>query len=179
MNFKSFIDKILASEKGYVNDPDDRGGPTNFGITIAVARANDYYGDMKDLPETLARAIYLKRYISEPQFDQVALIDEKIAMELIDTGVNMGPAKASEFLQRWLNALNSQGSKYGDLFVDGRIGSITLGALRSFLAWRGKDGATVLFRALNSLQGVRYLEIAEGNPSQERFVFGWMLNRVE
>jgi len=178
MNFNPFIDRILAAEQGYVDHKSDRGGPTNFGITQAVARANGYHGDMKHLPEGLARSIYLRRYITEPKFDAVARINEKIGFELIDTGVNMSPSRAAEFLQRWLTALNKQGSAYADLFVDGRIGEITLGALRSFLAWRGADGAKALYRALNHTQGVRYLEIAENNPSQEDFLYGW-LTRTE
>jgi hypothetical protein len=32
---------------------------------------------------------------------------------------------------------------------------------------------------LNAQQAVRYIEIAEGRPSQESFVHGWLLHRVE
>jgi typhoid toxin secretion A len=39
-------------------------------------------------------------------------------------------------------------------------------------------GASVMFKALNSLQGVRYIEIAENNPSQETFTVGWFDKRV-
>lgn len=178
MNFERTIDEILQAEKGYVDHPDDRGGPTNHGITQAVARANGYDGLMRDMPVSFAREVYRKRYIVAPGFDKVALIDERVAGELIDTGVNMGPGRAAEFLQRLLNVLNAQGSRYPDLFVDGRIGNVTLAALRAFLKWRGANGSTVLMRGLNSQQGVRYIEIAENNPSQESFVFGWLLNRV-
>jgi lysozyme family protein len=178
MNFERVIDDILKAEQGYVDHPDDRGGPTNFGITQAVARRNGYQGDMRDLPLTLAREIYRQRYIVEPGFDLVAKVDERVAAELIDTGVNMGPARASEFLQRLLNALNGQQSRYADLMVDGRIGKVTVDALRAFLKWRGANGSTVLLRGLNALQAERYLDIAENNPSQESFFFGWLLNRV-
>lgn len=178
MNFKKTIDAIIAVEKGYVNDPNDRGGPTNFGITEAVARANGYAGDMKDMPRAFAEKVYTQRYIIAPKFDQVADINEHIAEELIDTGVNMGPTQAAMMLQRWLNALNAGGSKYPDQFVDGALGPVSLDCLKKFLAWRGKDGETVLFRALNSTQAVRYLDIAERNVSQESFLFGWLLNRV-
>lgn len=178
MNFESVIDDILAKEKGYVDHPDDKGGPTNHGITQAVARANRFEGLMKDMPVSLAREIYRKRYIVAPAFDKVAVINPEIAAELIDTGVNMGPQKASEFLQRLLNGLNAQGSQYADIFVDGRIGDVTLSALRLFLRWRGQDGVKVLLRGLNSQQAMRYLEIAENNPSQESFLYGWLLHRV-
>lgn len=178
MNFEPIIDAILRAEQGYVDHPDDRGGPTNHGITLAVARANGYDGDMRDLPVSLAREIYRRRYIVAPAFDKVATLNADIATELIDTGVNMGPARAAEMLQRLLNGLNAQGSRYPDLFVDGRIGKVTLDALAAFLRWRGLDGVKVILRGLNSLQAVRYLEIAENNPSQESFLYGWLLHRV-
>lgn len=178
MNFEAFIDRILANEQGYVDHPDDRGGPTNFGITLATARRNGWQGEMRDLPESMAREIYRKRYIVEPGFDLVAQLDAAIAAELIDTGVNMGPARAAEFLQRALNAFNQQGSRYADVFVDGNVGPSTLDALKAYLRWRGDAGRKVLLAALNCLQGVRYIELAENNPSQESFAYGWILNRV-
>lgn len=178
MNFEPIIEEILRVEGGYVDHPDDRGGPTNFGITLAVARKNGWQGDMRALPESLAREIYRRRYIAEPKFDLVALIDEPIGMELIDTGVNMGPAHPAMFLQRWLNAFNDTGSRYADLFVDGRIGQVTLDALKAFLRWRGREGSLVLLRSLNCLQGTRYLEISERDRTQRSFVYGQMRGRV-
>ncbi len=178
MNFEPIIDAILRAEQGYVDHPNDRGGPTNHGITLAVARANGYDGDMREMPVSLAREIYRRRYIVAPAFDKVAILNADIATELIDTGVNMGPARAAEMLQRLLNGLNAQGSRYPDLFVDGRIGKVTLDALAAFLRWRGLDGVKVILRGLNSQQAMRYLDIAENNPSQESFLYGWLLHRV-
>lgn len=172
------IDAILAAEGGYSDHPDDAGGPTMYGITQAVARAHGYAGEMRDLPEALARSIYENRYIVEPGFDLVSEVDASIASELIDTGVNMGPHRASEFLQRLLNVMNLQGSRYADVPVDGRIGSVTVAALRSYLAWRGDTGREVMLKALNCLQGARYIEIAEANSTQEAFIYGWLRTRV-
>ena len=172
------IDQILLNERGYVDHPNDRGGPTNFGITQAVARQNGYTGPMQQMPIELARKIYLDRYILVPQFNAVAAVHEGIGMEVIDTGVNMGPARAAEFLQRWLNGFNVEGSRYADLFVDGRVGRNTIDALKAFLAWRGAAGATALLRGLNGVQAARYLELTEANKSQRAFLFGWVTNRV-
>ena len=175
---KRVVDEVLRAEGGYVNDPADKGGETNFGITVAVARANGYQGAMRELPEAVARAIYTARYITEPKFDQVLAVHAGIGAELIDTGVNIGPHRAAEFLQRWLNGFNDTGTRYPALFVDGRLGAQSLGALAAFLKWRGQDGATVLLRALNGLQAARYLDITEANKSQRRFLFGWIKERV-
>lgn len=178
MSFEGIIDRVLAAEKGYVDNPADRGGPTNHGITLAVARANGYKGEMKDMPVSLAREIYSNRYILEPKFDKVGAVDMVIAEELIDTGVNMGPHRAAEFLQRWLNGFNDTGSRYANLFVDGRVGQVTLDALRAFLQWRGAKGQKVMLKALNGIQANRYLEITESDQSQRRFLFGWVSERV-
>lgn len=179
MSIESIIDGVIKAEGGYVDHPNDRGGPTMYGITEIVARANGYTGPMRQLPRSLAEVIYMRRYVVEPRFDQVAQIHEGIGVELIDTGVNMGPARAAEMLQRWLNAFNARGSRYADMFVDGRLGPISLDALRRFLEWRGHaSGGVVMLRALNSAQAMRYLDIVEANPTQEDFIFGWLANRV-
>lgn len=178
MNYEAVLDAILSREGGYVDNPDDKGGPTMYGITQITARREGYNGPMQDLPASVARAIYRRRYISDPWFDRVALVSEAIASEAIDTGVNMGPSIAATMLQRWLNALNGDGSRYAAVFADGRIGEVTMDALRKYLRWRGADGERVMVCALNCTQGTRYLEIAEQNPAQRQFLFGWLLNRV-
>ena len=83
-----------------------------------------------------------------------------------------------EFTQRSLNALNSQGTHYSDLVVDGVIGNGTLGALKDYLDRRQHEGERVLLKALNCLQGARYIEIAEARERNESFVFGWFSHRV-
>ncbi|HAV6134627.1 TPA: peptidoglycan-binding protein [Acinetobacter baumannii] len=46
------------------------------------------------------------------------------------------------------------------------------------LAKRSKEGEKVLVRVLNIMQGQRYIEICERNPTQEQFFYGWIVNRV-
>lgn len=178
MSLANLIDAILDREGGYVDHPADRGGPTCWGITQAVARAHGYTGDMRCLPISFAREVYRKRYWTEPGFDRVSVECEALAAELADTGVNMGPATAVTFLQRALNVLNRQARLYPDLVVDGRLGAVTLGALTRYIVHRGAEGKRVLLAAVNALQAVRYMEIAEAAPSQEAFVYGWLRERV-
>jgi lysozyme family protein len=91
----------------------------------------------------------------------------------------MGPAVAATFLQRALTALNRNAKDYPDLTPDGRIGPGTLSALDAFLAARGKaPGEKVLMRALEALQGERYLRLAECRPANEAFLYGWLANRI-
>jgi lysozyme family protein len=173
------IGALIEREGGYCDHPADKGGPTCFGITEAVARAHGYAGPMRLLPRDEAAAIYKRLYWLRPGFDQVASRSAAIAAELFDTGVNMGPAVATTFLQRALTALNRNGSDYPDLTPDGRIGTQTLAALDAFLKLRGKrSGETVLLRALEALQGERYLRLAERRPANEAFLYGWLANRI-
>src|SRR5690349_14840718 len=160
------VDQLIAAlidrEGGFVDHPADKGGPTCFGITEAVARAHGYAGAMRQLSRSEAAAIYRRLYWSRPRLDEVAKRSARLAAELFDTGVNMGPAVAVTFLQRALTALNRNGQDYPDLMPDGRIGEQTLSALDTFFAVRGTGkGETVLMRALEALQGERYLRLAE------------------
>ncbi len=179
MGIERLIDELIEREGGYVHHPADRGGPTRFGITQAVARAHGYAGTVSQLPREEAAAIYRRLYWLRPRFDQVAERSHRIAAELFDTGANMGPAVAATFLQRALTALNRGGKDYPDLVPDGRVGPATLAALDAFLDARGHaSGETVLFRAIEALQGERYLRLAEKRPANEAFLYGWLANRI-
>ena len=51
--------------------------------------------------------------------------------------------------------------------------------LRARMLTRGrKGGETVLLRALEALQGERYLRLAEKRPANEAFLYGWLANRI-
>ena len=177
MDIDQLIEEVIAREGGYSDHPADRGGATRYGITQAVARAEGYAGDMRQLPRDMAAAIYARRYWTGPRFDAVAGGAPVLAAELFDTGVNMGPAVATGFLQRALNALNRGASDYPDVALDGRIGPVTLAALDAFLGQR-RGGEAVLLRAVEALQGERYLRLAERRPANEAFLYGWLANRL-
>lgn len=135
---------------------------------------------MRQLPREVAAVIYKRLYWLRPRFDQVAKRAPTVAAELFDSGVNMGPAVAATFLQRALSALNRERKDYADLVPDGRIGPATLSALDRYFELRGKQsGESVLLRALDALQGERYIRLAERRPANEAFLYGWLANRVE
>jgi lysozyme family protein len=178
VSIQQIIEGVIEREKGYSNNPNDTGGETMWGITIATARRNDYTGPMRELTRDQAAAIYVREYVTAPGFGRIAAININIAEELVDSGVNCGPARPGKWLQRVLNLLNRQGKLFPDLAVDGALGPATLAALQSVLGQRGIDGEKVILRALNCLQGAYYMEITENRAANEEFFFGWMLNRV-
>src|SRR5436190_21481720 len=90
----TLVEALIEREGGFVDHPADNGGPTCFGITEAVARAHGYAGPMRLLQRSEAAAIYKRLYWLRPRLDQVAARSARLAAELFDTGVNMGPAVA-------------------------------------------------------------------------------------
>lgn len=178
MDIDDLIDEVIAREGGYSDHPADRGGATNMGITQAVARANGYTGAMQALPRGVAKNIYRRLYWERPGYAFVAETSWSIAAELFDTAINMGVAAATGFLQRALNALNRNQKDYPDLKVDRSLGARTLAALRAFRALRGAAGDRVLLKAIEALQGERYIALAESRPANEVFLYGWLANRI-
>jgi len=169
------INKIIDVEGGYVNDFDDSGRETNFGITTQAARAYGYLGPMIDLPRETAFDIYEGRYWSPVKADSLILLSKRVTFEVVDTAVNSGVWRASTFLQRSLNVMNNRAKLYDDIFVDGIIGRDTLTALGSYLKSRDED---TLVKMLNCLQGAFYVELAERRMKDEKFINGWFKNRV-
>ncbi len=174
----SLIDEVIGREGGYSNHPADKGGATRWGVTQAVARANGYMGDMHNFPRDEAVRIYRRLYWMRPGFDRVEPLASKVAAELFDTGVNMGPATAVGILVRALNALNRNGTDYADIGTPPKIDDTVIAALSAFIRKRGEGGEQVLLKALEALQGERYVRLAESRPANEAFLYGWLANRI-
>ncbi|MEL6377330.1 MAG: holin-associated N-acetylmuramidase [Pseudomonadota bacterium] len=123
----SLIDHVLRREGGYVNDPDDPGGATKYGITIHTMRrfGVDVDGngvvdirDVKALPVDTARDIYKREYFEGPRIDE---LPEQLQASVFDMFVNAG-GNAIKILQRLLNSMGQAVS------VDGALGPQTIGA---------------------------------------------------
>jgi len=170
---------ILGIEGPYVDNPNDRGGATRYGITEAVARAHGYTGAMQDLPILTARDIYKAEYWDKDNLDNVSAVSTALASKIFDAGVNMGVATPGKFLQRALNVLNLQGQMFAPMAQDGQIGPGTLACLKKFVSVRAAHGITVLLRMMNDQQGVHYMEICEARPQNDQFIYGWIDNRIQ
>ncbi|MFQ8429884.1 holin-associated N-acetylmuramidase [Amaricoccus sp. W119] len=98
---------IVRREGGYVNDPDDPGGATNFGVTIGTLRAlrresgqGADLDDLRALTAEEAAAIYVRHYYEKPRLD---LLPEPLRPSVFDMQVNAG-ANAVKILQRLITA---------------------------------------------------------------------------
>lgn len=176
----NLVDVVEGST--YTNDPADHGGATKYGITLrTLSRVRGRpvsADDVKNLTRDEALAIYRSDYVTLPGFDKIAAVAMDVALEMIDTGVNMGPAQAARYLQRSLNVLNLNGAAWPVLATDGQCGPKTVRALQTYVLQRGDRGIQVLVAALNCLQGSDYIGMAESDPSQQRFIYGWLNQRV-
>ncbi|MGR8918022.1 MAG: putative peptidoglycan-binding domain-containing protein [Gammaproteobacteria bacterium] len=173
------IDRVIELEGGgeFTDDPFDKGGPTRFGITEAVAREDGYQGPMRELPRARAVAIYFEQYVTGPKFDRIYAVSPELGVLLIQAGVLIGQPQVSILLQRLLNALNRQEELYPDVIVDGNLGPQSRGALRAFVEARGEEGLSVLSKGLWHMVGAYLIGVAEHDETQERFLYGWLRAR--
>lgn len=169
---------LIEGDGGGKAVPGDRGGATRWGITEAVARGFGYAGPMSELSRDAAVAIYKALYWDKLKLSGVAYFSPRIAYELFDSAVNIGTEVVAKWLQRCLNALNNEAKLYPDMAVDGVVGQETLTNLRLYFEARKELGEKVLHAALNGLQTAHYIGISEGRPTNERFTFGWIAERV-
>lgn len=177
--FTGYMQPILVEEgRGKLtNNRDDRGGVTIWGITETRARAAGYTGAMADMTQDQAMSIYRLYFWEQPGFDKLAAILESVAVYMLDIGINSGPHTPSLMLQRLLNVLSLRGTLYPRITADGSCGAMTRAALLAYRAVRsqgGDDGDGVLLAALRGLVVARDVEIAEGDPTQETNIYGWL-----
>ncbi|WP_294962283.1 glycoside hydrolase family 108 protein [Sulfurimonas sp.] len=160
--FDRAFENTIGHEGGYVDDSTDNGGETKFGIS----KRSYPELDIKNLSQSTAKSIYYKDYWDTKQAN-LSRLPDSIAIEVFDTGVNMGRARALKMLQEALNLLNRNESRFDDLEVDGWIGNATIKAIE-------KTKESELLKVLNGLQFVKYLTFVQNNQSQERFFAGWI-----
>jgi lysozyme family protein len=154
--FESLIRHTLKWEGGYINDPDDRGGETKYGIT-----KRQYPNlDIKNLTVDQAVGIYHKDYWKS-YMDEIC--SYKVAGRLFDLSVNMGHRRPNKLLQHAVNRLG------GRLVVDGDIGPKSIAAINAC-------NEDELYKQFYYLAKRRYEKIAKiGN--NHKFLRGWM-NRL-
>lgn len=146
------INKTLKHEGGYVNDPRDAGGETNFGISKRSYPTED----IKGLTKERAFAIYFSDYWIKPGV--VNIKHTPLAAKVFDLGVNTGTRRAAIKLQQAINAV----AGYSMVKTDGVIGLETLKALESL------DGDEVLSAYINMYE--KYYRAL----NQPHYLKGWL-----
>jgi len=161
--FANALEFVLAHEGGYVHDPRDPGGETNFGIS---KRAYPHV-DIRALTRERAAEIYHRDYWAPLGADMLA---PAVSLQLFDCAVNAGVNRAVRLLQ---GVLNRVAILDRPLVEDGIIGPATVRALRS-CGLPGSPDVPVLAGAY-ALERIGYcLDISERNPTLRAFFFGWI-----
>ncbi|HCQ9810041.1 glycoside hydrolase family 108 protein [Acinetobacter baumannii] len=129
ITFDEVFERTIGHEGGYVNNPKDPGGETNWGITIATARENGFTNSMKSMTRAQAKEIYRVAFWKRAKCDQFT---GAISYQIFDAAVNHGIGNAIRMLQRAVGVLD-----------DGKVGDETLGAIKKMTL----DDVLVLFIA--------------------------------
>lgn len=168
------IDGILQREAlTFTDRPDDKGGPTCCGITLATYAAfraplPTTVEDLKQMTPQIARKVYQHVFIDAPGFGQIA--DLNLQALVIDAGVQHGTEEAAKMVQR-----------AAGVTPDGRLGSISLSSINSHDARALRSlvcGARIrLYGSLVSHDQKLTLARAAGFELQADNALGWA-NRI-
>lgn len=155
----NYIPTLLKWEGGFSNNPADKGGATNRGVTLSTFRkwygADKTVADLKAITDCQWCRI-MRSYWDGVKADQIT--NQSIAELVADWHVNAGT-----------NAIKRVQKMFG-IKADGIVGPITLTYLNS-------PNSEAIFYRLRSAREDYYVEIAKNNPSQQQFLRGW-LNRT-
>lgn len=139
-------------------DPKDHGGDTRFGIARRFhpeLNASTYYSSMGRTPAlALAYEIYREQYAAPLNIQHLG--SQEIANKLLSLGINIGIEAAAKILQR-ATGVND----------DGHIGVQTIMAADTDYA------AQVVDRMRDAAKSY-YLQLVAHDPSQQRFLAGWL-----
>lgn len=129
-SIREIASDIVGREGGFVNDPDDPGGATNFGVTIHTMRrlgldlnadGRVTVADVRALSRSQAEEIFVEHFFARPRID---LLPDVLQASVFDMYVNAG-SNAVKILQRLLRQFGRQ------ITVDGMIGAETSAAAKA------------------------------------------------
>ena len=172
-----YLHQVLNYEGGLVNNPTDRGGKTNRGITEGTLQSAIKSGlvPASVTIESLTTDLESVRKIYEVNFYLRAkcnCMPHPLAFAHFDASVNHGIGNSARFIQRTLNSFGAT------LNVDGAIGPMTLKALDEVLS---RADILLVAKIYCDIRKSFYDAIVASNPSQKIFYNGWMnrLNAVK
>lgn len=160
--------EIVAREGGYVNDPDDPGGATKYGVTIHTMRALglDLDGDgdvdsrdVKLLTVDQAIDIFIRHYFEKPRINQ---LPEAIQATVFDMQVNAG-SNAVKILQSLCNSIPGTGAH---IKADGAIGPRTLAKIELV---HNKLGGETFRDAYGAERREYYFRLADRRPASRKY----------
>lgn len=187
------ISNLIAREGIYSNDQQDRGKETVYGISRIQNPQWDGWQIVDRIPVQLREDTIKKEFnvrnallIKAHEFYKqwwdslrLDLFHKKIAAEIFDTSVNQGKKAAIICLQKSLKKITGK-----EIDIDGRLGPQTMTAMEEFMSVKNnyrnvESNAKVLIILLNYYQAANYIKITDEDPSQAKWLYGWILNRLD
>lgn len=169
--FERALAQVLAHEGGFVDDPADSGGATNWGISLRLLRElpqGDLDGngkidsqDIRCLTREQAGEFYRIHWWERYGYQD---FPEAIGIKVFDLAVNMGPRPAHRLLQRAVRACGEQ------VVEDGILGPQS----RQACARVTSITTEVLLAALRSEAAGYYRALCIQHPHLSRFRRGWL-----
>ena len=170
----AMIASTIAVEGGWVNNPNDPGGETNYGVTKKVAVQYGYRGPMRTLPKATAESIHYQGYIVKPGYEPLVDINAPVVEELYDTAVNMGPTRPSRWFQQIINDVCRK-----SLPTNGVVDATTIEAFSTCQIPMGAEKMCLTFLdRLDAKQLDEYGRLVRNNPKLKVFYRGWKNNRI-
>jgi|SRR5210317_928130 len=167
MWFKEAIEVVLKHEGGFVDDPDDPGGTTKYGVSLRWLKSADIdidgngaidSLDVKGLTLEKAKKLYKDRWWIPHAYGDIQ--KKRIAIKVFDTAINMGSNRANKILQRSLT-ISGYPTK-----VDGIIGHRTLHSVE-------EANENLVLGAFRALQWCFYQELVRRKPVMAKYEKGW------
>lgn len=175
-NFEKAIAVVLKHEGGYVNNPNDSGGETKYGVSLRflqglsldvgdINRDGRIDGaDIRNMNLEDAKSIYKAEWWNPRKYDRIN--DVTIATKVFDFAINMGWKQAHKLLQRAINRVT--GRKV--LEVDGILGNVSFSTINSFTTPRQQQQ---LINAFSDTAWDYYQLLIRNNPKLAVFRNGW------
>ncbi len=173
--------EIVAREGGFIDDPNDPGGPTKYGVTLATLRRLGIdltcdrlvdKADLRALSREQAVQLFVEHYFEKPR---LSALPEALQPSVFDMYVNSG-SNAVKILQRLINDMG------GDIDVDGTLGPQTIAAVVQV----AEANATLLADAYGIARRNYYYRLGDARPASRKFVRrkdggkgGWILRAEE
>lgn len=171
-SFDTAVQVILKNEGGYANYLQDKGGPTNYGISLRFLKSLGNFGDfnrdgyindsdIKALDVDKAKSIYKQEFWDKGGYGRIN--NEILAEAVFDFAVNLGPSTAHKLIQKAINLYSAPLT----LKEDGILGEKTIQAINV-------ANPLKLMLFFRSIVIWHYIQITEKDPTQKKFINGWL-----